>query len=244
MRAGRVKGCASESGFRTDEAVGISNMGSIRKVRIRPPEDRHKSWKNTTQMVPATSTPEASPLCHPTSVSVTPCQTVVSLFAGTWWVLHTRARNEKAVADTLERQGIAHFLPLVTHQRRYAGRIRQVEIPLFPGYVFLCGGISERHFALRTNRVAQVLEVPNQERLRADLQQIERVIASHEPVDLFPRIVEGARCRVVSGSLRGLEGVVLRRRGPWRVYVGVDFLGQSAELEIESALIEVLDDVD
>lgn len=166
----------------------------------------------------------------------------IQVFAGTWWVLHTRARNEKAVAETLERQGISHFLPLVTHQRRYAGRTRQVEIPLFPGYVFLCGGVNERHLALRTNRVAQILEVPNQERLRSDLQQIERVIASHEPVDLYPRIVAGARCRVTSGSLRDLEGVVLRRRGPWRVYVGVDFLGQSAELEIESALIEVIDD--
>lgn len=195
-------------------------------------------------MIPASITPEASTVCHPSVVTESQCPPQVSLLTGTWWVLHTRARNEKAVAETLEKQGIAHFLPLVTHQRRYAGRIRQVEIPLFPGYIFLCGGISERHFALRTNRVAQVLEVPNQERLRADLQQIERVIASHAPVDLFPRIVEGARCRVVSGSLRGLEGVVLRRRGPWRVYVGVDFLGQSAELEIESALIEVLDDMD
>ena len=195
-------------------------------------------------MIPTSITPESSTVRHTSAVTELSCPPQVGLLSGTWWVLHTRARNEKAVAETLERQGIAHFLPLVTHQRRYAGRIRQVEIPLFPGYVFLCGGISERHFALRTNRVAQVLEVPNQERLRADLQQIERVIASHEPVDMFPRIVEGARCRVVSGSLRGLEGVVLRRRGPWRVYVGVDFLGQSAELEIESALIEVLDDMD
>lgn len=165
----------------------------------------------------------------------------IQSFHGTWWVLHTRARNEKAVAETLQRQGVCFFLPLVVHRRRYAGRVRQVEIPLFPGYVFLCGGSSERHLALRTNRVAQVLDVPDQERLRLDLLQIERVIRSREPVDLFPRLVTGARCRVIAGSLRGLEGVVLRRRGPWRVYVGVEFLGQSAELEIEPALLEVLD---
>lgn len=166
----------------------------------------------------------------------------ISLFSGTWWVLHTRARNEKAVAETLSRQGVSYFLPLVHYRRRYAGRVRQVEIPLFPGYLFLCGGPMERQLALRTNRVAQVLEVTDQERLRQDLRQIECVIQSNEPVDLFPRIMTGTRCRVTSGSLKGLEGIVLRKRGPWRVYVGVEFLGQSAELEIESSLLEVLND--
>lgn len=159
-------------------------------------------------------------------------------------MLHTRARNEKAVAEALSRQSVNHFLPLVPYRRRYAGRMRQVEIPLFPGYVFLCGGAAERQLALKTNRVAQVLEVKDQERLWNDLRQIERVIQSNEPVDLFPRIMTGARCRVTSGSLKGIEGIVLRRRGPWRVYVGVEFLGQSAELEIESSLLEVLDACD
>jgi len=45
----------------------------------------------------------------------------------------------------------------------------------------------------------------------------------------------------VRGTLGGLEGVVIRRRGPWRVYVGVDFLGQSAELEIDAADLVILD---
>ena len=46
---------------------------------------------------------------------------------------------------------------------------------------------------------------------------------------------------MVSGSLAGLEGIVLRRRGPWRVYVAATFLGQSAELEIEADLLRILD---
>lgn len=163
-------------------------------------------------------------------------------YRGTWWVLHTRARNEKTVAEILARQGVSYFLPLVHYRRRYAGRLRNVQIPLFPGYVFLCGGLAERQLALRTNRVAHVLDVPDQERLRHDLLQVARVVLSDDAVDLCPRLMVGARCRVISGSLKGVEGVVIRRRGPWRVYVGVDFLGQSAELEIESTLLEVLDE--
>ena len=81
----------------------------------------------------------------------------------------------------------------------------------------------------------------HQERLKADLRDIQRVVESDEPVDLYPRLREGCRCRVTRGSLVGLEGVVLRRRGMWRVFIGVHFLGQSAELEIDPVQLEILD---
>ena len=160
---------------------------------------------------------------------------------GRWWVLHTKARNEKAVAGDLEKLRIDYFLPLIECRRVYAGRVQYVKIPLFPGYVFLSGGLEERQAALRTNRVANVLEVFDQEGLQADLTQIQRVVQSKEPVDLYPRLQNGCRCRVMKGALAGVEGVVLRRRGVWRVNVSVEFLGQCAELEIDPMLLEVTD---
>ena len=166
---------------------------------------------------------------------------LVDTFAGRWWVLHTRARNEKMVAAHLTRRSIQYFLPLVRHRRIYGSTVQHVSIPLFPGYVFLCGSSDDRLSALQTNRVANVLDVGDQEQLKHDLRQIERIVQSDEPVDLFPRIKTGTRCRVIAGSLKGLEGVILRRRGPWRVYVAVHFIGQSAELEIDSAMLEAID---
>jgi transcriptional antiterminator RfaH len=165
----------------------------------------------------------------------------IDQFAGRWWVLHTKARNEKAVAADLDRQHIQFFLPLVRRRHRYGRRSVQTKVPLFPGYVFLCGREEDRLAALKTRRVAHVLEVADQQRIRADLRQICRVVDSDEPVDLYPRLRKGSRCLVLRGSLAGLEGVVLRRRGPWRVFVGVEFLGQSAELDIDPALLELID---
>lgn len=162
-------------------------------------------------------------------------------YVGRWSVLHTRARNEKSVAATLARLHVQHFLPLVSHNRSYSGRSRRTEIPLFPGYVFLCGGEEDRLVALKTNRVANVLEVADQEQLKHDLRHIYWAVQGNEPIDLYPGLIAGRRCRVTSGSFVGLEGVVIRRRGAWRVYVGVEFLGQSAELEIDLALLEVID---
>ena len=171
----------------------------------------------------------------------TPRPSLISSFEGRWWVLHTRARTEKVVAAHLARHNVQFFLPLLRHRRRSAGTKKIVAIPLFPGYVFLCGTDDDRRRALQTNRLANVLNVPDQDQLRNDLQQIERVLDSRETVDLFPRLQKGARCRVIAGSLAGIEGVVLQRQGPWRVYVGVAFVGQSAELEIDSTMLEVLD---
>jgi len=161
----------------------------------------------------------------------------IDAYIGRWWVLHTRARNEKVVAKALANQRIQYFLPLIRYRRTYGGRINRVEIPLFPGYVFLCGCPEDRLVALKTNRIANVLEVADQEQLKHDLRQISRTVES----GVYPGLRAGARCRVTAGGLIGLEGVVLRRQGLWRVYVGVEFLGQSAELQIDPSLLEIID---
>ena len=158
-----------------------------------------------------------------------------------WWVLHTRSRNEKTVAAALARRRIQTYLPLVRRRRRYGRREVMTALPLFPGYLFLCGDLEARDVAWQTRRVAKVLPVENQELLKAELRQIQWVLESGEPVDLYPALREGSRCRIIGGAMRGLEGVVLRRRRISRLYIAVTMLGQSAVVEIDSALLEPVD---
>lgn len=165
----------------------------------------------------------------------------ISEFIGRWWVLHTKPRNEKALALDLSRRGIAHYLPLVRLKRKHGRRVVRIELPLFPGYLFLCGNIDDRYDALTTHRIANVLEVPDQDGLQWSLSQVDRMLSSEQQVDVYPAIRCGRRCRIKGGSLAGLEGVVLRRRNVWRVCVVIDVLGQSAEVEIDASLVEVID---
>ncbi|MBN1491093.1 MAG: UpxY family transcription antiterminator [Phycisphaerae bacterium] len=160
---------------------------------------------------------------------------------GEWWVVHTKARQEKALAADLERRGIGHFLPLSHSIRRHGGRKVHVELPLFPSYLFLCGDYGARYNTLMTHRAAHVIEVVDQEKLKHELQQVYRVLVSEHPIDLYPRLRRGERCRVTRGSLRGVEGVMLRRGGACRIYLGVEALGQSAELEIDPSCVEAID---
>jgi hypothetical protein len=164
----------------------------------------------------------------------------VDVLTDPWWLVHTRSRCEKALGEDLDRLGIRYFLPLAQQRRRHGGRPVQVLMPLFPSYLFLCGGAEERYATLMTHRAAQVIEIADQELFKDELRQIYRAIISREPVDLYPGLRRGRRCRVLAGPLVGLEGVVLRRHGQCLIFLGVDVLGQSAELEIDPALLEVI----
>ena len=165
----------------------------------------------------------------------------VTRLKGTWWALHTKPRNEKALALDFDRHGITYYLPLMRHRRTLRGRPRYVDLPLFPGYVFLCGQWEDREAAVKTNRLVTVLDVPDQKRLMGDLGRVQRVLASNTPVDLYPGLRRGARCRIRSGPLAGLEGIVIRRSTPWKVYIDVQFIAQSAELEVDPILLDVID---
>jgi transcription termination/antitermination protein NusG len=165
----------------------------------------------------------------------------IDQFVGRWWLVHTKSRQEKALAADLAQLHIGVFLPLVRAQRHYGRRAVEVRIPLFPAYLFICGDETDRYATLTTHRAAQVLAVADQEQLKRELRQIHRVTTSTHEIDLYPGLRRGRRCRITGGSLQGIEGVVIRRQGRCHVSLGVEVLSQSAELVIDPSLLEIID---
>ncbi|HEY1628291.1 MAG TPA: transcription termination/antitermination NusG family protein, partial [Tepidisphaeraceae bacterium] len=98
----------------------------------------------------------------------------VQNFTGTWFVAHTKARNEKAFAWDLLHQQIQYFLPMSQRITFSGGRKRRVLSPIFSSYVFFCGDVHSRQAALATDRLCQVIAVNDQTKLRDDLSAIER----------------------------------------------------------------------
>jgi transcriptional antiterminator RfaH len=159
-----------------------------------------------------------------------------------WWALHTLPRREKDLVRRLRRLGIPHYSPLIARRSRSpGGRIRTSYVPLFSGYVFVRGGEDQRYHALTTNCVSRCLEVPDESTLVHDLHQIQRLIACGAPLSPESRIEPGMRVRIRSGSLAGLEGVVIRRRGRDRLLVVVRFLQRGASVELEDFQVERID---
>lgn len=150
-----------------------------------------------------------------------------------WWCLHTRPRQEKAVARDLLNHSLTFYLPVVLQETRTpAGRRIRSRVPLFGGYVFLQGDDAARREALATNRLVQSLPVPDPAALVADLKQIERMLRSGLPVVPEPTYPVGARVRIASGPLTGLVGVVLRRGSRDRFVAVVRLLGHGAAVDL------------
>ena len=161
--------------------------------------------------------------------------------AGKWHVLHTKSRQEKALAEDLLALGIPHFLPLVRQVRYYGKRKSLAELPIFPGYLFLRGSLDDAYQADRTRRVARLIKVNDQTKIDWELRNIYVALSKDAPLAPYPFLSKGIRVEVRSGPFRGLQGVIedVSKRG--RLILRVETLGSALSLEIDGALLDPLD---
>jgi transcriptional antiterminator NusG len=162
----------------------------------------------------------------------------ISDFQGEWWVVHTKSRNEKALAHDLIRKNMCYFLPMSWKVRHKSRRKIKSLLPLFGGYLFFCGNEDERSELWRTARVANFIEVRDREKLLKELMQIEQALRAGAPLVPDKYIKMGQKCRVIAGPLLGLQGVVVKTRSAMRLILQVDMLGQAASVEIDIDMIE------
>lgn len=151
---------------------------------------------------------------------------------GDWYLLHTRSRQEKAVAEALRAQQIAFFLPLVRTARYYGRRKVLAELPRFPGYVFLRGSRSDAYAVDRLDRIVSIIAVADQAQLEWELRNLHQAIALGAKFELYPYLVVGTRVEVRAGPFRGLQGVVDRRLKENRLILQVTTLGRALSLDV------------
>lgn len=165
---------------------------------------------------------------------------------GLWYVAHTRARNEKALVDDLARFGIFNYLPLVGRQTRSrrSGRVSRSVVPVFPGYVFFNADEKQRYQAMTTNRIARVLIVPEQQQFICELQKVHGLLRTDETFSVVQKLAVGEWGRITAGPLRGMEGLVVRIAGKWRLSMNVTILGQSVQVDVDREDVEKIDPPD
>ena len=153
-----------------------------------------------------------------------------------WYAAYTLPRHEKAVAGRLLREEIETYLPLYWAVHRWNLRTVKVELPLFPGYVFVRMLITDRARVLAqpgvirlvgSNGKAAALPDSEIETLRSTL-----AVYRAEP---FPFLTAGKKIRVRSGPFAGLEGRIIRRKGKIRLVASIDLIQRSILLELDAA---------
>ena len=162
-------------------------------------------------------------------------------FDGLWWVAHTKSRNEKALAWQMQKKNINYFLPLTEKVYKKSRRVQRSMLPLFSGYVFFCGDENDRLEILKTNRIATLIKVEDQQLFISELEPIEKALTCGLTLEPHNYIGQGQRCRVIAGALMGTEGIAAETKNGTRLILQVDILGKATCLEIDSDMLELID---
>ena len=159
-----------------------------------------------------------------------------------WFALTVKPRHEKAVAEGLRGKGLEEFLPLYRARRMWSDRVKFVDLPLFPGYIFCrfeCGdwlpvratpGV--RSIVGSGGRPSSVDD--------AEVAALQAVIGSGLRAEPWPYIHVGQLVRIACGCLSGVEGILIREKDPWRVVISVKLLQRAVAVEIDREMIRAV----
>ncbi len=167
----------------------------------------------------------------------------MSLEGKIWYAIYTKARNEKKVSMLFSQAGIEHFLPLIKREKIWSDRKKVVEEPLFASYIFV---------HLMENEQLKVMHIPGVVRFISfegmkvpvrdqTIEAIRFFVETGE--DFFLKeedYMPGKKVRVVTGSLKGLEGRLIQHLGKQRVKIEVDAIRHSIFLRLPMAALEII----
>jgi transcription antitermination factor NusG len=159
-----------------------------------------------------------------------------------WFALQVRSRYESVAATLLSGKGYEWFLPTYWSRRQWSDRIKQIELPLFPGYLFCRFDPHDRFPILTIPAVISIVGIaknptPVDETEIASLRLIVNSGVPHQP---WPYLQVGQRVRIEYGALYGLEGILLHFKGRHRIVLSVTLLQRSVAVEIDSAWVTAL----
>jgi transcription antitermination factor NusG len=160
-----------------------------------------------------------------------------------WFAVYTCARHEKCVAEQMARREIRAFLPVYRSVRRWKDRRKEIEMALFPSYVFVRVALRERLRVLEIPGVVGIVGAGGKPVPLAD-QEIEPFLHGVEgclKMEPHPFMRVGRRVRVRSGPMAGMEGVLLRRKEGVRLIVSLEILMRAVAVEIDEADVEPCD---
>lgn len=159
-----------------------------------------------------------------------------------WYALLVRSRRENQVFSQLSGQGYECFLPVYKSERRWSDRMKEVQQPLFPGYLFCRFDIHNRGPVLMAPGVHQIVgigrtPVPVAE---TEIESIRQVLASGLPSQPWLYLEVGQRVRVNHGSLDNIEGILISFKGGHRVVLSVSLLQRSVAMEVDLSWVTAI----
>ena len=159
-----------------------------------------------------------------------------------WYALYVRSRHEKVVESGLRGKGYAAFSPFYRTKRKRVDRITEIDVPLFPGYVFCHFDSNKRLPILTTPGIVGLVGPRNRPQPVDDheIASIRTIALSGRPVQPWPFLRSGQRIRLQAGPLMGAEGIFLRVKDEHHLIVSITLLQRSVSVVIETDAVAPL----
>ena len=152
-----------------------------------------------------------------------------------WYAAYTRSRHEKRVHDRLRALTIESFLPLYNTLSRWKDRNVCVQLPLFPGYLFVRIALCDRHRVLHLPGVVRLVGQDNRPEPLADreIEALRCAIAQNIPVEPHPFLKTGEKVLIARGPFLGMEGILVRKN-KLRVLLSLSQIHSSFVLTVDA----------
>jgi transcription antitermination factor NusG len=159
-----------------------------------------------------------------------------------WFAVRVKSNYEKPVSAILRGKGFEEFVPTYRSRRQWSDRVKTIDLPLFPGYLFCRLDLNRRLPLVTTPGFLYLVgkgrtPEPVDEK---EIAAIQSVVRAGIPACPWPAVAVGQKVRLERGPLRGVEGVVARIADQQRIFVNVTLLQRSVSVGVDPGWIRSL----
>jgi transcription antitermination factor NusG len=159
-----------------------------------------------------------------------------------WYAVRVRSNCERTAAASLDARGLECCLPLYSRRSRWSDRIRTINSPLFPGYVFCRFDRAQRSAVIAAPGVVHVVSfggVPAPVD-SVEIAAVRTICRSGIEAEPCPYLEAGQEVEIVDGPMAGLRGMVCQMKRGQRLVVNVSLLRRAVSVEVDSEWVRPL----
>jgi transcription antitermination factor NusG len=157
-----------------------------------------------------------------------------------WYATYTCANHEKQVAAELQARALECFLPLYRSVRRWKDRRVTLDLPLFPGYLFVRLALRDRVRVLQIPSVVHLVSFSGQPVAvpDVDMDSLRRGLSHSSCAEPHPFLIVGRRVSIIRGPLAGCEGILRRRKRNFRLVISIDLIRSACAVDVDAADVQ------
>ncbi len=158
-----------------------------------------------------------------------------------WIAVYTKSRHEQIAINELSKKDIESFCPMFKERRQWSDRKKWVHFPLFRSYVFARIHLKENIFVLQTIGVNKIVKFQNKISIIPDqvINDIKNIVDGGYKIQQVDYFIKGDEVSVISGPLKGVNGIIQDLKGDSRLIMKVEAIRQAFSIEISSEQLKL-----